>query len=213
MIIIEPRVEVLDELDRDKVYGTVERAARTCYKSEDKIADGSAERMVRALIKNGHEAMLEHFSFSVKFICDRGVTHELVRHRMCAFAQESQRYCAYTKKKFGSAITFIRPLFYHEGTMEYEVWKKSCENAEKSYFALINGGSTPEQARTVLPNSTKTEIVVTANLREWRHILKLRCDKAAHPQMRQVMDALLEVLRMKIPAVVEDIVKEGENDK
>lgn len=212
MNIIEPRVDLLDELDKNKVYGAVERAARTCYKSEDKISEGSAERMVRALIKNHHEAMLEHFSFSVKFICDRSVTHELVRHRMCAFAQESQRYCAYTKKKFGASITFIRPLFFREGTMEYEVWKKSCENAERAYFALINSGSPPEQARTVLPNSTKTEIVVTANLREWRHILKLRCDKAAHPQIRQIMNALLEVLRMKIPAVVEDIGNMEEDD-
>ena len=169
MKVIDARYEILDKIDGMEVLKKIERVARTCYKSEDYIKEGSAERLVKSLINRGHEAMLEHYSFSIKFICDRGVSHELVRHRMASFAQESTRYCNYSKDKFGNELTFIKPCFWEENTHEYFSWCESMGNAEKGYFELLKLEATPEKARSVLPNSIKTEIVMTANLREWRH--------------------------------------------
>lgn len=186
----------------------IEKIARVCYKSEEHISEGveSAERMISKLIEQEHEAMLEHGYFSVWFMCDRAVSHELVRHRMASFAQESQRYCNYSKDKFGNEITFIQPWWMdEEDDVGYDTWKKSCEDAEKAYFKLLEYGYKPEQARMVLPNCTKTEIVVTANYREWRHILKLRTAFDAHPDMRYLMGGLLGELKEKLPMFFDDI--------
>lgn len=186
----------------------IERIARVCYKSEDKISEGteSAKKLISNLIKNGHEAMLEHMSLSVKFICDRAVSHEIVRHRMASFAQESQRYCNYSQDKFDGNVTFIQPWWMdEEDDIGYSVWKQSCLQAEKAYFDLLNMGYLPQQARGVLPNCTKTEVVMTANYREWRHILKLRCAKDAHPDMRHMMTDLLKELQSKLPVIFDDI--------
>ena len=130
MRIVKAGYEILDELNGAEILKKIERVARVCYKSEDKITEGSAEKMVKALIKSGHEAMLEHYSFSVKFICDRGVSHEIVRHRLASFAQESTRYCNYSKEGFGGEITVIKPLYLSEGTAGYESWRKTCEYME-----------------------------------------------------------------------------------
>ena len=205
MKIINARYEILDKIDRMEVLKKIERVARTCYKSEDYIKEGSAERLVKSLIDRGHEAMLEHYSFSIKFICDRGVSHEIVRHRVASFAQESTRYCNYSKDKFGNELTFIRPCFWEENTHEYFSWCESMGNAEKGYFELLKLEATPEQARSILPNSIKTEVVMTANLREWRHFLKLRTSQAAHSQMRELTIPLLKELKEKIPVVFDDI--------
>ena len=205
MQIIDARYEILDKIDGMEVLKKIERVARTCYKSEDYIKEGSAERLVKSLIDRGHEAMLEHYSFSIKFICDRGVSHELVRHRVASYAQESTRYCNYSKDKFGNELTFIRPCFWEENTHEYFSWCESMGNAEKGYFELLKLEATPEKARSVLPNSIKTEIVMTANLREWRHFLKLRTAQAAHPQMRELTIPLLKELKEKIPVIFDDI--------
>ena len=205
MKIIDARYEILDKIDGMEVLKKIERVARTCYKSEDYIKEGSAERLVKSLIDRGHEAMLEHYSFSIKFVCDRGVSHELVRHRVASFAQESTRYCNYSKDKFGNELTFIRPCFWEENTHEYFSWCESMGNAEKGYFELLKLEATPEQARSILPNSIKTEIVMTANLREWRHFLKLRTAQAAHPQMRELTIPLLKELKEKIPVIFDDI--------
>lgn len=186
----------------------IEHIARVCYKSEDKITVGteSAEKLIKHLIKNGHEAMLEHMSLSVKFICDRAVSHELVRHRMASFAQESQRYCNYSQDKFDGNVTFIQPWWMdEEDDVGYDTWKRACLQAEKAYFELLNYGYLPQQARMVLPNCTKTEVVVTANYREWRHILKLRCAKDAHPDMRHMMQGLLDELYTRLPIIFDDI--------
>jgi len=187
----------------------IERIARVCYKSEGRITeDGeSAKKLVKKLIDLGHEAMLEHSSLSILFKCDRGVSHELVRHRLVAFAQESTRYCNYSKDKFGNEITVISPFFYQgqEKKNEFESWKKSCEEAEKQYLYLLAIGSTSQEARSVLPNSLKTEIVMTANYREWRHFFKLRTAKAAHPQMREITIPLLKDLQSKLPIIFDDI--------
>ena len=186
----------------------LEKIARTCYSSEDLISidASSAKKLIKSLIERGHEAMLEHRILSVKFICDRAVSHELVRHRLASFAQESQRYCNYSKGKFDSNVTFIQPWWMdEEDDVGYETWKRDCLKAENAYFELLEFGYPPEKARMVLPNCTKTEIVVTANYREWRHILKLRCAKDAHPDMRHLMQGLLTELKASLPVIFDDI--------
>ena len=185
----------------------IEKIGRVCYKSEDKITgDGeSARKFVKMIIDRGHEAMIEHSSLSVKFTVDRGVSHELVRHRIASFAQESTRYCNYSKNKFGNEITVIKPLFFADDSEQYSEWKSAMEDAERYYFALLGSGATPQEARSVLPNSTKTEITITANYREWRNFFKLRTAEAAHPQMREVTIPLLAELKEKLPIVFDDI--------
>ena len=222
MKIIKPSYEILTPISDGgiKELQHIERIARVCYKSENKIStDGeSAKRLIRRLIDRGHEAMLEHGSISVLFICDRGVSHEIVRHRMASYAQESTRYCNYGKDKFGREITFIQPLYLNFAKepddikfAKYMVWSTNCEMCEKAYFAMLESGSSPQEARAVLPNSLKTEIVMTANYREWRHFFKLRCDKAAHPQMRELTIPLLKELDKKLPVIFEDIEWEVSN--
>lgn len=209
MKIIKPSVEFITPIDGKEILSRIEECGRVCYKSEARIADGSAEAFCRGIIKRGHEAVLEHASFTVKFVCDRGVSHEIVRHRLAAYCQESTRYCNYSKGQFGAEITVIKPLYLTEGTPAYIVWKKACEAAEKAYFGLLNIGLTPQEARAVLPNSLKTEIIMTANVREWRHFLILRCSKAAHPQMREVATQLLEAVHEKIPVLFDDVKEES----
>jgi len=149
--------------------------------------------------------MIEHFNISVQFICDRGVSHEIVRHRIASYAQESTRYCNYSQDKFGKEITVIKPCFWDEDSSRYYYWKESCEWTEEYYFKLLESGAQAQEARSVLPNSLKTEIVVTMNLREWRHFFKLRTAKVAHPQMQEVAIPLLEELKIKIPVIFDDI--------
>lgn len=209
MKIIKPFAMILTDISDGgiKELQFIEQAARTCYKSENKITqDGeSAKALIKQLIKSGHEAMLEHSQLSVRFVVDRGVSHEIVRHRLFSFAQESTRYCNYSSGKFGSEITFIEPCFWDEDSNFYLMWKLCCMEAEKDYIRFIEDGATPQEARAVLPNSTATEIVVTGNYREWRHFFKLRTDKAAHPQMREVTIPLLAELQRRIPIVFDDI--------
>lgn len=205
MKIIEPSVELINAPDYKTLLTTIEAAGRTCYKSEDKITDGSAEKFVRGIIKRGHEAVIEHGSLTVRFICDRGVSHEIVRHRLAAFCQESTRYCNYGKGKFGEEITVIEPCFWPEGSDLYWAWKNACLISEQCYFSLLKSGATPQEARSVLPNSLKTEVVMTANIREWRHFCRMRCPVAAHPDMRVVANMLLTLLKQTYPVFFEDI--------
>ena len=209
MKIIEPSYEILTEISEGgvKELQHIEKIARVCYKSENLITeDGeSAKKMIKMLIDRGHEAMIEHSSLSVKFIVDRGVSHELVRHRIASFAQESTRYCNYSKDKFDNGITFIKPFFFEEGTQNYNEWVYAMGVAEQSYLQMLKDGASPQEARSVLPNSTKTEITITANYREWRTFFKLRTAKAAHPQMVQVTRPLLKELKTKLPIIFDDI--------
>ena len=206
MKIIEPSVELIEDFDAAAVMKKIERAGRVCYKSEGNIKDDSAEKFIRSIIKRGHESVIEHATVSFKIICDRGVTHELVRHRIGAsYSQESTRFCDYTAGKFGGELTFIKPCFWREDDENFKIWLSSMELAEKNYLALRAGGARPEEARSILPNSLKTEIFVTMNLREWRHFLKLRTAKAAHPQMREVALKIYKILVEKLPAVFDDI--------
>lgn len=210
MKIVEPKYEILTDISEGgiKELQQIERVARICYKSEDKITpDGeSAKKLVGFLVKQGHEAMLEHSQLSVLFTCDRGIANELVRHRIASFAQESTRYCNYSKEKFGGELSFIRPYYIDDLSEEAcDAISDSCLWAEKLYLQLIKDGLRPEQARCVLPLCLKTEIVVTANYREWRNIFKLRTPVAAHPQMRELMCPLLLEVQKKIPVVFDDI--------
>ena len=209
MKIINAGFQILTNINGMEMLKDIEYIARTCYKSENMITDLSAVKMVESLINRGHEAMLEHQSISVKFIVDRGVSHELVRHRMASYAQESTRYCNYSKDKFGNELTFISPCFWNKGSREYEEWYAAMNSAEDIYFELIDWGVTPEQARTVLPNSLKTEICMTANLREWRHFFKLRAlgiTGKPHPQMLEVTVPLLAEFKALIPVVFDDLI-------
>lgn len=207
MQLVKAGYEILDTLNGEEILKKIEKVARVCYKSEDKITDGSAERMVKALVKSKHEAMLEHFSFSVKFICDRGVSHEIVRHRVASFAQESTRYCNYGTK--GGEITVIEPIWLvGKNVLEWSSWEEAVRVSEYQYLELLDNGYTPQEARAVLPNSLKTEVVMTANLREWRHFFSLRaCGTTGkpHPQMLEVAVPLLKEIKSLIPVVFDDL--------
>ena len=174
----------------------IELAGRTCYKSEGRITKDSSRKFVKRIIKQGHTSVLEHATASVRFITNRGVTHELVRHRLCSFSQESTRYV-----KYDGDMEFIKPVWLN---LVNSIWADSMRDAEQKYRGLLCMGWRPEQAREVLPNSLKTEIVVTTNLREWKHIFDLRCSKAAHPQIRELMISCRKGFREAIPIVFDE---------
>ena len=205
MKVVPASIEIISTEPYEEMLKRVERAGRVCYKSEDKITEGSAEKFIGMILKSGHESVLEHEKLTVKFICDRGVTHEIVRHRIASYSQESTRYCNYSKDKFGNELTFIRPCFWADDSEEYAVWKQAMEDIEKTYVKLISLGAKPEEARSILPNSLKTEIVCTMNLREWRHFFRLRTAERAHPQIREISVALLDELKKRIPVIFDDI--------
>jgi len=204
--IIEPSVELIGELDAEKIMRHIELAGRVCYKSESRIADDSAEKFIANIIKSGHESVIEHVSLTFKIICDRGVTHEIVRHRLASYSQESTRYCNYSSDKFGNELTFIKPCFWVEDDKNFLLWKDAMAQIEKIYLEMLANGAKPQEARSILPNSLKTEIFMTANLREWRHFLKLRTAPRAHPQMREVALKIFEILREKLPILFADII-------
>ena len=205
MKIIKPSYEILTPINRTEILQQIELAARTCYKSEDKITEESGAKLIKRLIKLGHTAMIEHANFTVKFICDRGVSHEIVRHRIASYAQESTRYCNYGKDKFGNEITVIAPFWAEVGSPGYQEWEKAMAACEASYFALLDMGWTAQDARSVLPNSLKTEIIVTMNMRAWRNFFELRTPKEAHPQMREIAVPLLAELKEKLPELFGDL--------
>ena len=205
MKIIEPSVELVEDFDAAAVIQKLERAGRVCYKSEGNIKADSAEKFIRGIIKRGHESVIEHATVSFKIVCDRGVTHELVRHRLASYSQESSRFCDYSAGKFGGELTFIKPCFWTDDDENFQLWKATMAQLEKTYLAMRAAGARPEEARSILPNSLKTEIFVTMNLRELRHFLKLRTAKAAHPQMREVALKIYQILVDKLPAVFDDL--------
>ena len=202
MKIIKPKIIISkDELDKSKLLA-IESYARTCYKSEAK--SGSSNVFLRSIINNGHESVIEHEKVTVIFVVDRGVSNQIIRHRIASYSQESTRYCNYSSDKFSNEITVISPCFYDINSGEYLIWKESCEASESAYLKLCQN-SKAEEARSVLPNSLKTELVTTYNFREWRHFFKLRCSKKAHPQMRQVTIPLLLTFKKHFSVLFEDI--------
>lgn len=204
MIITKPQVLIPINQINEKIIKRIERYARTCYKSENSLKVSSESSFIESLIQRGHESVVEHEKVSVLFITDRGVSHEIVRHRIGSYSQESTRYCNYNQDRFGNEITVIEP-FYLVGRNEYKIWEEACLFAEKSYNRMISQNCLPQEARAVLPNSLKTEIVVTFNMREWRHFFKLRCAQTAHPQMRQVAIPLFLLFKQKLPALFNGI--------
>ena len=209
---IKPSIEIIDMEDYEKIVKKIERIGRVCYKSEGKITEDSAEKFIKGLLTRQHESVIEHENVTVRFVCDRGVTHEIVRHRIASYSQESTRYCNYSGDKFDNQITVIDLAsgFQYDFSKEndkakYEVWTKAMENAEQSYFRMLELGATPQEARSVLPNSLKTEIVVTMNLRSWRNFFRLRVDSHAHPQMREVATMLYEEFQKRLPVFVADL--------
>lgn len=217
MKIIKPGFHIITPIDGVAILKTLEEVGRTCYKSEDKITDNSCGKFVKGIIDRGHEAVIEHYNITVKLTNDRGVSHEEVRHRVASYAQESTRYCNYNKDKFGNEVTYIdlaggmtfdskvAKLDAETRMMIYDEWVDACADAERHYNRMIELGASPQIARSVLNNSTKTEICITMNLREWRHFFKLRTAPAAHPQMREVTIPLLLEFQRLIPVIFDNI--------
>lgn len=197
MKIVEPSVELM-WITPDP-YQNIERAGRTCYKSEDKITDDSAVKFCGMIKQRGHESVVEHAVASFKIVCDRGVSHEIVRHRVASYSQESTRYCNYSKDKFGNEISVIIPP---DLTPDQEAtWRWAMEHIEQKYFEMLKFGASPQIARSVLPNSLKTEIVMTANFREWLHFINLRTSPAAHPQIRPIAESIRKILAQHCPTI------------
>lgn len=212
MNIVNPSIEILDAPSYDTMLRKIEKIGRVCYKSEDKITEGSAETFIRSLIVRGHESVIEHCSISVKVICDRGVTHEIVRHRIASYAQESTRYCNYTGEKFEGQIScidiatgFKYDLHNASDYKKYCIWRKAMVAADMYYQEMIEAGAKPEEARSVLPNSLKTEIVMTMDLREWRHFIRLRGSRAAHPQIAEITAQIRDEFVKHYPVFFEDL--------
>lgn len=200
MLIIKPSAELI--WMTPNALQTIEAAGRTCYKSQAKITEESAEDFVAKITRSGHHSVLEHAAASFRFICDRGVTHELVRHRVASYSQESTRYCNYTKNKFDGQIKVIEPPFRKEGSSL--VWIDIVEKIEKAYLSLVELGEKPQMARSVLPNCLKTEIVMTCNFREWLHVFALRVKGTTgvpHPQIKEAIGLAQEILHEQCPTV------------
>ena len=233
MRIIKPYFEIetpIDGAHATAILKHLEKCARTCYKSEHKITEDSAADFVRKMVRvKKHESTIEHSSATVRFICDRGVSHELVRHRLAAFSQESTRYCNYCKEQFGTDLTFILPLWYDDMFYAYEdrwlplgngmgsapfdakllarrnAWMRGCDATEREYKIMIENGAAPQEARDVLPNSLKTEVVMTCNMREWRHVFSMRTPPNVHPQMGQLMRPVLAEFKKHLEPLFGDI--------
>ncbi|MCP4549257.1 MAG: FAD-dependent thymidylate synthase [bacterium] len=235
MRIIKPSVTLLSHTPNPE--SLIEQAGRICYKSDrvkcpdcgnviedqcvtchnagyidqDYLTDPdpeSAAKFVGKITKLGHHSVIEHASATLKIVCDRGVTHELVRHRLASYSQESTRYCNYSKGEFGSEITVIAPPFADSfgGTSQKAKWESAMGYAERMYFGMLEQGAPPQIARSVLPNSLKAEIVMTANIREWMHVLTLRLAPAAHPQMREIARMILDALKPVFPTILAQFV-------
>lgn len=206
MKIIEPKVEIISAIDGDKMLKQIELAARNCYKSEDKITEdcSSAKKIITMLMSKHHDAMLEFADIIVRLTCDIGVYKDLTRHRHCSFAIESTRYCNYSKEKFGNEITFIKPCNMEDEDL-YVGWEEVMRNIENYYNIMSKLGAKPDQLRMLLPHSTAASVVMKANIREWRHILRLRTSPAAHPSVQQIMKMVLAEFKKNIPILFDDI--------
>lgn len=203
---MQPSFEILTDLDGTDILRRLEAAARTCYKSEDRTTGKPAdtERFIERILGVEHESVIEHCGASVRVICDRGISHEIVRHRLMSYSQESSRYCRYSKSKFGSGITVI-DISSHMTPAQYKVWERAMLQAEAAYLDLLSLGAKAQIARSVLPNSTKTELVMTGNMRSWRHFFRLRTAKSAHPQMREIATPMCRTFQSRIPVLFDGI--------
>ena len=204
MKIIEPKIWV-EAYDPVKIMRNLERACRTCYRSEDLITEDSYKRLLKNCINRGHESILEHEKITVRMVCDVGVYKDLTRHRFGSFSIESTRYCNYGKDKFENEIKFIKPCNIEEGTEEYCEWQWCLSQIEESYMKMTELKCSPDQMRMILPHSTAAEVTMTANIREWRHILDLRTKKMTHPAIRQLLIPLLLKFKYTMPELFDEI--------
>ena len=204
MKIIEPKIYV-EDYDGIKIMKRLERACRTCYKSENLITEDSYKHLLTNCLNRGHESILEHEKISIRMICDIGVYKDLTRHRFASFSIESTRYCNYGKDKFDNEIKFIKPVHIKEGTENYRIWEDTMNYIEKQYMQMGKENATPDQMRMLLPHSTAAEVCMTANIREWRHILSLRCSKMTHPAVRQLLIPLLLKFKKDMPELFENV--------
>lgn len=214
MKIVKPSVEIITNIDGNQILKSIELAARTCYKTEEKITEGpeSAIKMIEKLIEMDHTAMLEFADVHVRIISDTGFLKDITRMRISSFAAESTRWCNYSKGKFNSELTFIEPINIKPDTPEYMIWYKTMKEIEESYMKMSQLGCKPDQMRMILPHSTKTEVNIKTNIREWRHIFGLRCHKAAHPSVRQVMLETLRLFHERIPVLFDDLYETFKED-
>ena len=203
MNIIKPKVEV-EPFDGVKIMKNIERACRTCYRSEGNITEDSYKKLITNCINRGHESVLEHEKITIRLTCDIGVYKDLTRHRFASFSIESTRYCNYGKDKFNNELKFIEPCNIEPGYI-YALWMNEMQNIEHTYIHMTEAGCTPDQMRMILPHSTAAEVTMTANIREWKHILELRCSKGAHPAVQQVMIPLLLYFKEQMPEIFNNI--------
>lgn len=204
MKIINPYIEV-EPIDGIKIMKNIEKACRTCYRSEGNITEDSYKKLLTNCITRGHESVLEHEKITVRINADIGVYKDLTRHRLASFSIESTRYCNYGKDKFDNEIKFIKPCNIEEETELYEKWYEACKSIEEKYMEMADLGATPDQMRMILPHSTAAEIVMTANIREWKHVLELRTTSHVHPSVRQVMIPLLLYFKREMPEIFDGI--------
>jgi len=204
MKIVEPGAILLSITDAASLL--IESAARVCYKSEEQAGPGTDERLIKSCMNKHHMSIIEHGVASFRIICDRGISHEIVRHRIASYSQESTRYCNYGKDKFGKEISVILPPGLEDGGVGFTIWRKAMEASEVCYFALLEAGHSPQIARSVLPTCLKTELIMTANFREWRHFIDLREAKTAHPQIRPIAAAIRVALVERCPSVFGDLI-------
>ena len=204
MKIIEPIIQV-EKVDYKQIMKNLERACRTCYRSEGKITEESYKTLLKNCINRGHESILEHEKITIRMVCDIGVYKDLTRHRIASFSIESTRYCNYGKDKFDNQIKFIKPVNMEEGTELYSKWYNTCKMIEENYIEMSKMEATPDQLRMLLPHSTAAEVTMTANIREWKHIFSLRCTKHTHPAVEQLMIPLLLKFKKEMPEIFDSI--------
>ena len=204
MKVVKPKIEY-EKFDGIKIMKNLERACRTCYRSEGQITDDSYKKLLSKCINVGHESVLEHAKITIRMTCDIGAYKDLTRHRAgTSFSIESTRFCNYSKDKFTNNIHFIEPLFIDD-TEKFEIWKKCMQEIEKNYIQMAKLGATVDQLRMLLPQSTAAELTMTCNIRQWRHVFTLRCSKHAHPSIRQVLIPLLLVFKNEMPELFADV--------
>jgi thymidylate synthase (FAD) len=210
MRIVEPWIKV-EKFDGKEIMRRIERACRTCYRSEDKITEDSYKNLLKNCINRGHESVLEHEKITVRIYNDIGSYKDLTRHRFASFSVESTRYCSYDKDKYGNEIAFINPVYIEDKEM-YETWKKTMQEIENGYVKMKQMGATTDMCRELLPHSTAAEYTMTANIREWKHILSLRANNHVHPAIRQVMIPLLKLFKEEMPEIFDDVQYDEEFD-
>lgn len=204
MKIVDPWIKV-EKIDGKKIMKRIERACRTCYRSEGKITEDSYKKLLENCITRGHESVLEHEKVTVRIYSDVGSYKDLTRHRFASFAVESTRYCSYDKDKYGNEIAFMNPAGYMEDEKLYEIWKETMQEVEKNYIKMKKLGATTDMCRELLPHATAGEYTMTANIREWKHILSLRTNKHVHPAIRQVLIPLLKYFQEEMPEIFGDV--------